>query len=65
MILWANNNLAPSVIHIRDESGNHNEVANPEKLANLFNEFFQEKVKKLRQKTDGIPAIPPVSRLQT
>ena len=37
---------------------------NPRKLAEVFNNFFVEKVKKLRRKTNQPPTIPPKVRLQ-
>ena len=64
VILGTNNNLAPSIVHITDASGNCNEVTNPGKLAEVFNTFFQEKVKKLRDMTDQTPLITPASRLR-
>ena len=53
-----------SIVHITDASVNCNEVTNPGKLAEVFNTFFQEKVKKLRDMTDQTPLITPASRLR-
>ena len=40
-------------------------MTNPKKLAGIFNNFFREKVQKLRAKTDQIPKSPPKERLKT
>ena len=39
-------------------------VTNPQNLASMFNNFFREKVEKLRMKTDQPPKIQPVERLR-
>ena len=46
MILGANDNLAPTAIKKADDKGNTEMVTNPKKLANMFNNFFRNKVKK-------------------
>ena len=39
-------------------------VTNPQRLGNMFNKFFRNKVKKLRAKTNKPPSVPPTVRLQ-
>ena len=39
-------------------------VNNPERIASIFNEFFVQKVKNLRQKSRKEPLTPPVERLR-
>ena len=58
--------LAPSRIEIRDDTRGDGKrvIEDPSEMAEVFNEFFTEKVKKLRMKTDTIPKIPPEIRLQ-
>ena len=41
-----------------------NLITNPGMLANMFNNFFLEKVNKLREKTVAPPKINPVTRLR-
>lgn len=59
-ILGLKNTLAPTAIKDKDGSI----VTNPNKLANMFNNFFLEKVRLLRSKTNAPPKIDPVRRLQ-
>ena len=64
VILGQNNNLLPTEIKNIDANGCHEQVTNPERLAELFNNFFKKKVDRLREKTDQQPTIPPEVRLQ-
>ena len=64
VILGANNNLSPTAIKIKDENGHYQQVTDTRKLADLFNKFFKKKVDTLRQKSNQLPLISPVSRLQ-
>ena len=59
-ILGMNKNMAPSAIKDKDGAL----VTNPSKLASMFNNYFIEKVKLLRIKTDSPPKIDPVARLE-
>ena len=58
-----NKNLMPTVIKTKDEKGEVELVTNPGKLAEMFNNFFKNKVDKLREKTNLPPTIPPTRRL--
>ena len=59
-ILGMHSSLAPTAI----KDGNGVLVTNPTKLSAMFNNFFVEKVKKLRSKTEISPNICPVARLR-
>ena len=59
-ILGIKKNLAPTAV--KDKEGKL--VTNPGKLATMFNDFFLEKVRLLRAKTDSPPKIDPVTRLR-
>ena len=58
-ILGIKKNVAPTLI--KDDDGSL--ITNPAKIANKFNQFFIEKVKTLRVKTNSAPLIDPVLRL--
>ena len=64
VILGVNNNLAPTVIKKVDDKGAVEMVTNPQKLANMFNNFFRKKVELLRQKTNKPPTVQPAERLK-
>ena len=64
-ILGTNKNLAPTAIKVNNENAEPEYVTNPKKLAGMFNNFFREKVEKLREKTDQEPNSPPKERLKT
>ena len=59
-ILGIKKTLSPTAI--QDKDGKL--VTNPSKLAIMFNNFFLEKVRILRAKTDSQPKIDPIVRLQ-
>ena len=59
-ILGIQKNLSPT--SIKDKDGIL--VSNPSRLATMFNEFFLEKVRLLRAKTNTNPKVNPVTRLQ-
>ena len=59
-LLNIDKNLAPTNIIVEDEL-----TSNPEKIANKFNEYFQQKVRILRENTSSPePSVDPVQRLQ-
>ena len=60
-ILGIQKNLSPT--SIKDKDGIL--VSNPSSLATMFNEFFLEKVRLLRAKTNTNPKVNPVTRLQS
>ena len=62
-LLGNKKNLAPTAVKVSDSKGHTEIIRNPKKLADLFNNFFKEKVQKLRLKTDLEPSIPPTERL--
>ena len=64
VILGMNNNLSPTAIKIKDNDGQYQQITNPELLAEMFNKYFKRKVEGLRQKTNQLPLIPPVTRLE-
>ena len=64
-IMGTNKNLAPTAIKATDENGETELVTNPRKLAGMFNNFFRDKVQKLRAKTNQPPKIPPKERLKS
>ena len=39
-------------------------ISNPVKIANIFNDFFLNKVKLLREKAASEPSVDPVERLE-
>ena len=53
-------NLSPSVIRHGDGV-----TSNPNMIANTFNNYFLEKVKKLRMKTAEPPTLDPIQRLKS
>ena len=57
--LGTSKNLSPTIIQNAGEM-----VSNPAKIANIFNNFFVQKVKLLRQKTASEPSVDPVKRLE-
>ena len=59
-ILGITKNMSPT--SIKDTDGTL--VTNPTKIASIFNDFFLEKVRKLRTQTNTPPKIEPVVRLQ-
>ena len=63
-LLGNKKNLAPTAIKEVGENGETEIVTNPQKLANLFNNFFRRKVEKLRMKTNQPPEIPQAERLR-
>ena len=63
-LLGNNKNLAPTAIKVVEKNGVNEIVTNPQRLANMFNKFFRDKVKKLRAKTNKPPSVPPTARLQ-
>ena len=48
---------------IEDDEGNI--VTNPAKIAEIINTFFIDKVKKLRDRTNFVPEVDPVQRLES
>ena len=64
-ILGSVKNLSPTnILHKEEAQCDPEMVNNPERIAGIFNEFFVQKVKNLRQKTRKEPLIPPVERLK-
>ena len=59
-ILGISKNMSPTAV--KDEEGIL--ITNPSRLATMFNNFFLEKVRLLRAKTESPPKIDPVTRLQ-
>ena len=59
-----NKNLQPTCIKRKGDQGEIEYVTNPQKLADIFNLYFKDKVDKLREKTNKPPSIPPTERLQ-
>ena len=59
-MLGITKNLSPTTVNVNGDN-----VTNPSKLANIFNQFFIQKVKDLRQKTGSNTTIDPVQRLRT
>ena len=58
-------NLSPTaIIHTENEGDPPELITNPAKLAKIFNEFFINKVKKLRAKSGKVPSSDPVLRLR-
>ena len=51
-------NLAPTQLKVNGEI-----VNDPKKMANEFNNFFINKIKKLRDQTNALPLINPIDRL--
>ena len=64
VILGVNSSLAPTVIKSKNEKGETEIITNPLKMANIFNNFFRQKVKNLREETNRPPKVPPGQRLQ-
>ena len=64
VILGMNKNLMPTAIKNKDKNGDFELVTNPQKLADMFNQYFKSKVDKLREKTNQPPSVPPSERLQ-
>ena len=57
-------NLSPTAIVHQEEGEDSPEmIINPRKMATIFNEFFRQKVSKLRQKTAMEASIAPTARL--
>ena len=63
-LLGNQKNLAPTAIKEVGENGVTEIVKNPEKLATLFNKFFRNKIKKLREKSSHQPTLHPTQRLR-
>ena len=59
-ILGITKNMSPTTVKAEDGSL----VTSPSKLASMFNDFFLDKVKKLRTQTNSPPKVDPVIRLQ-
>ena len=64
-ILGTNKNLAPTGIKTTNAKGEEEFVTNPRKLAGMFNDFFKNKVQKLRATTNQPPKISPTVRLKS
>ena len=64
VILGMNKSLTPTTIKTKNENDELETVTNPTKLANMFNQFFKQKVDKLRDKTNQPPKVQPVERLK-
>ena len=60
-LLGISKNLSPT--SIEDDEGNI--ITNPAKIAEIINTFFIDKVKKLREKTNSVPVVDPVQRLES
>ena len=58
-ILKLENNLAPTSVVKHGEV-----ITNPKLMANIFNEFFVEKVKLFREKTSAVPVTGAINRLK-
>ena len=57
--------LAPTaIIHPEKEGDPPEMITNPAKLAKIFNEFFINKVRKLRAKSGKLPNSDPVLRVR-
>ena len=64
-LLGSVKNLSPTnILHKEEADCDPKMINNPERIASIFNEFFQQKVKKLRQKSRKRPLMPPVARLR-
>jgi hypothetical protein len=63
-ILGNNKNPAPTAIREVGNDGQTETVTNPLKLATMFNQFFREKVKLLRNKTNQPPKTALTERLR-
>ena len=64
-LLGSVKNLSPTnILHKEEVDCNPKMVTNPERIASIFNDFFVQKVKNLRQKSMKEPLIPPVERLR-
>ena len=63
-ILGTTKNLAPTVIKHQEENEKPVLVTSPKKIATIFNNFFRNKVEKLRNKTNKPPSILPTERLK-
>ena len=59
-IMGTTKNLSPTAV--KDQDGNM--VSNPSKLATIFNNYFLDKVRLLREKTNTPAKVDPVVRLQ-
>ena len=58
-------NLAPpAIIHTEKECTPPEMIANPARLAKIFNEFFINKVRKLRAKSRKVPYSDPLLRVR-
>ena len=58
-MLGINKNLSPTTINQNGDS-----INSPVKIANIFNQFFIDKVQNLHRKTDSEPSVNPVQRLK-
>ena len=63
-ILGTTKNLAPTVIKHQEENEKPVLVTSPKKIATIFNNFFRNKVEKLRNKTNKPSSILPTDRLK-
>ena len=64
-LLGSVKNLSPTnILHKEEGDCNPKMVNNPERIASIFNDFFVQKVKNLRQKSRKEPLTHPVERLR-
>ena len=64
-VLNANENLTPTRIKTIDSNGYEEIVTNPGRMANEFNNYFSDKVKKIREEVNKKSiSVPPAERLQ-
>ena len=63
-LLGNKQNLSPSAIKEAGKDGRPESISDPQKIAEIFNQFFRRKVKLLRNKTSQPPRIPPTMRLR-
>ena len=64
-LLGIKKNLAPTAITEVGNNGMTETIRNPQNLANLFNKFFRNKVRKLRAKSNHQPTVQPTERLRS
>ena len=63
-ILGITKNLKPVMIKFKNENNTDEITRNPEKMASLFNHFFLDKVKKIREGMKDPIKIQPAERLE-
>ena len=63
-IIGENKNLAPTTLVKTDGNGKKKVVKTPGEIVEAFNEYLCDKFKKLREKTNIAPKVPPAERLQ-